>query len=506
MFNKQRLHKLTLVTQFYNILVRILSGSFFIIVLAFFQEPDLSNILIFLGIFLALSLLLFVVETVKYFRTYYWIEGNRLVLQTGLFIQKEKDIQISRIQSIDTSEDIVHRLLKVTKITVNTPGQGLILDALSVSQYKALSDYLNQLKISLNKRTEDEFPEDKLAVDDNSEVIRSEAEDAPAETTLLQLSVGEIVKMTILNGAIFRGFFIFLIGFNFLTDLPLDDLFTEVGSVFISASIIILLASIFIGMILIYTIGIIASIIKNYGYKVTLSGEHLNIKKGLLETQSQTVPLKNVQTLEEKQNWLMKFFGYTTFSLGLTSDSSQKNNENKTEIKEDGQVVLFPIVKSEKLNPLVKQCFPEFVLSPVENVVPVRSIRRFIQFPVLFWLIIAAAISIMFWVYAWIAGLILILFYGFYGYRSYKLTGYHLCENEITVQTPTLFALTKTYVPKNRILNLQVKQNLFLKRANLMKTNFSTAHGIASKEFKLKYIEEKDAFKIFEWFRNGGIN
>lgn len=505
MFNKQRLHKLTLVTQIYNILLRILSGSFFIIILIFFQDPDLKTMLIFLGIFIALSSILFVVEVIKYYRTHYWIEGNRLVLQTGLFVIKEKDIQISRIQSIDTSEDIVHRLLKVTKVTVNTPGQGLSLDALSVSQYKALSDYLNQLKTALNKKDVDSLPEDELSAE-NTEFTQTSQENIPEETGLFQLSIGEIVKMTILNGAIFRGFFIFLIGFNFITDLPLDDFFTEVESVFISASIIILFASILVGMILLYTIGIIASIIKNYGYKVTLTEEYLNIKKGLLETQSQTIPLKNIQTIEEKRNWIMNFFGYTIFSLGLTSDSSQKDNDNKTEVKEDGQVILFPIIKSKQLKPLVKQCFPDYVLAPVETVVPTRSIRRFIQFPVLFWLIVATAASMLLWTYAWIIGLFIIVFYGFFGYRSYKLTGYHLSDSEVSIQTPTLFALRKTYVPKNRILNLEVKQNPFLKKANLAKASFNTAHGMTSKTFKLRFIEEKDAFIIFEWFKNGGAD
>ena len=38
-------------------------------------------------------------------------------------IQKEKDVQISRIQSIDYSENLVHRIFNVTKLEIKTPGK-----------------------------------------------------------------------------------------------------------------------------------------------------------------------------------------------------------------------------------------------------------------------------------------------------------------------------------------------------------------------------------------------
>lgn len=500
MFEKQKLHKATLLILSYNRFKAIILPIGFYAVITLFESYDMFSLLTMLAISIFIFLLTFLFALIKYKRTFYWIDGNRLVQQTGLFVRKEKDIQISRIQSIDTNEDIIHRLLKVTKITITTPGKGLVLDALSTTQYHELSDYLNQIKHSVNQESIIEREHDMSSLESNQDSTQELS--GIEDSIIFQLSISEIVKMTLFSSSFIRNFFIFIVGFNIFFDLPFDTLFNQVGSLISQASIIILAAIVILSMISIYILGIIFSIIQNYKYRVSLSNDQLIIKKGLLETKSQTVPLKNVQTLEEKQNWLMRLFGYTSFSLSLTSDSLEEDNQKDTEEKEDGVVLLFPIVKTDHLTDLVQQCFPDYTLSPVEKVVPVRSIRRFIQFPIAFWVITAALINFFFWDYAWIIGLLLCLLSSLHGYLSYKLAGYHLSENEITIQTATLFSLTKTYIPKYRILNLSMRQNPFLKRAQLAKIEIHTAHGMLSKESKLKFIEEKDALAIFEWFRN----
>lgn len=500
MFEKQKLHKATLLILSYNRFKTIILPIAFYAVISLFESYDTSSLLTMLAINIFIFLLIFLFALIKYKKTSFWIDGNRLVQQTGLFVRKEKDIQISRIQSIDTNEDVIHRLLKVTKVSITTPGKGLTLDALSTTQYHELSDYLNQLKHSFNQETTNEYQEDTSFsnLDQESTQLSSESE----EPMIFQLSISDIVKMTVFSSSFIRSFFIFIVGFNIIFDLPFDALFNQVGSLINQASIIILVAMIILSMICIYILGILFSIIQNYKYRVSLANNQLTIRKGLLETKSQTVPLKNVQTLEEKQNWLMHLFGYTSFSLSLTSDSLEEDDQKDTEEKEDGVVLLFPIVKTNHLTDLVQQCFPDYTLSPVETVVPVRSIRRFIQIPIAFWIIITLVINLFFWDYAWIIGLLLCLLSSLHGYLSYKLAGYHLSESEITIQIVTLFSLTKTYIPKYRILNLSMRQTPFLKRAQLAKVEIHTAHGMSSKESDLKFVEEKDALAVFEWFRN----
>lgn len=500
MSEKQKLHKATLLILSYNRFKAIILPIAFYAVIALFESYDTSSLLTIIAIIIFIFVITLLFALIKYKRTSFWIDGNRLVQQTGLFVRKEKDIQISRIQSIDTNEDIIHRLLKVTKVSITTPGKGLILDALSTTQYHELSDYLNQLKDSFNHASTNEYQEDMSFSNLDQESMHPSSE--VEESMIFQLSISDIVKMTVFSSSFIRSFFIFIVGFNFIFDLPFDALFNQVDSVINNASLIILTVMVLIGVICVYILGILFSIIQNYKYRVSLANDQLTIRKGLLETKSQTVPLKNVQTLEEKQNWLMKLFGYTSFALSLTSDSLEEDNQKDSEEKEDGVVLLFPIVETERLTDLVQQCFPDYTLSPVEKVVPVRSIRRLIQFPIAFWVITAALINFFFWDYAWIIGLLLSLLSSLYGYFSYKLAGYHLSENEITIQTATLFSLTKTYIPRYRILNFSMRQNLFLKRAQLAKIEIHTAHGMLSKESKLKFIEEKDALAIFEWFKN----
>src|SRR5699024_11606339 len=64
------------------------------------------------------------------FRTRFWIEDGKFIYRDGVISNREKELDISRIQSIDFNEPIVHRVFGAVKLYIITPGEGINRDTI----------------------------------------------------------------------------------------------------------------------------------------------------------------------------------------------------------------------------------------------------------------------------------------------------------------------------------------------------------------------------------------
>ncbi|MRE70762.1 PH domain-containing protein, partial [Escherichia coli] len=63
--------------------------------------------LIFPGAILIFSVLGTITKSIKIYKTRYWIENDQLIMTWGVFSKNRKELNIARIQSMDTSQNIV---------------------------------------------------------------------------------------------------------------------------------------------------------------------------------------------------------------------------------------------------------------------------------------------------------------------------------------------------------------------------------------------------------------
>ena len=73
-------------------------------------------------IFGVLLIVFFVTGIIKWKRFVYWFEDDELRIEYGLFVKKKRYIPFDRIQSLDYTEGILHRPLKLVKVKVETAG------------------------------------------------------------------------------------------------------------------------------------------------------------------------------------------------------------------------------------------------------------------------------------------------------------------------------------------------------------------------------------------------
>src|SRR5690625_3609568 len=108
MMSKQRLHPAAMI---FNLFTSVRHSYFFIIVSlvaikghsTFYFTIALTTIII----------LLLVYSFITWYRFTYQIKEDELQIKQGLFIRKERYISRNRIQSIDLTATVIHRLFKL---------------------------------------------------------------------------------------------------------------------------------------------------------------------------------------------------------------------------------------------------------------------------------------------------------------------------------------------------------------------------------------------------------
>lgn len=135
MYSPQRLHPISYVL---SIIEAVKSNFLFVIIFVLFQLDsfdftDWTNY-IWPG-FIAISFtLVFINRTIEIYRTRYWIEGDYFIVKSGLFNLEQKELNIRRIQSMDTVQPIVHQLVGGVKLTIKTPSDGIDLNMVTKRQ------------------------------------------------------------------------------------------------------------------------------------------------------------------------------------------------------------------------------------------------------------------------------------------------------------------------------------------------------------------------------------
>ena len=127
MMSEER-YKLHWITALIEVLKTLKEMIFPLVVLVFangFQDSGTGkwywDYLTFI-IFGVLIIVFFITGIIKWKRFVYWFEDDELRIEYGLFVKKKRYIPFHRIQSLDYTEGILHRPLKLVKVKVETAG------------------------------------------------------------------------------------------------------------------------------------------------------------------------------------------------------------------------------------------------------------------------------------------------------------------------------------------------------------------------------------------------
>jgi putative membrane protein len=158
-----------------------------LILVLFFQRGEKWEAYAF-GIFALIAVVQLVSSLISYFRFYFYIEGEELILEHRRLSLLRTNIPLDRVQTVEFEQGVLHRFLNVVRLQIDTAGSSqteMSLDALSLPQAEALRDYiLEQKAILLAEKGETETPEEEELT-----------ETKPVSELLFSLSLPELFRI-----------------------------------------------------------------------------------------------------------------------------------------------------------------------------------------------------------------------------------------------------------------------------------------------------------------------
>ena len=170
-------------------------------------------------------------------------------MTTGIFNKERKELDISRIQSVDTSQDIINQIVGGVQLQIKTPSDGLELSTISKTQSIEIENTIKDIQNQLSNNDEKDVNLDSyLNVDSSVDNIQGNFEnDMPGQRKrVFKLSFKNLILMSLSSGAIgvalatispIVGSFSNLIPWNRIT----NELFSFANAIAIVISIVCLL-------------------------------------------------------------------------------------------------------------------------------------------------------------------------------------------------------------------------------------------------------------------------
>ena len=360
-----------------------------------FQPPDTWE----------LWLMLLIVPSVlaalaRYFSFRLRYDQTEMVIRSGLVFRNERHVPYHRIQNLDAVQNVVHRLLGVMEVRVDTGASKEPEATISVIPEAAFADMRRRVFAGRSHAATDETATEVTAPSDGR--------------TLLRLPLRELLLTGFLEN---RGMVVVAAFYGLLWESGLfgplwDRLFADgsytpgmvrgimrtvaagdplpLGQLAVIASGIILL------LLLVRGLSMLLAVTRLYGFRLSRVGDDLRSEFGLLTRVSATIPVRRVQSLTVRAAPLYRLFSRTTLRVETAGGSSPGSGHQPATRQRE---ILAPIIRTGEASALVREVLPEIDLSAIEWRPPhPRAFRRAVK-PALFLgvLISLGAIAVIHW-------------------------------------------------------------------------------------------------------------
>ncbi len=433
-------------------------------------ESYLLGVALLIGIFSAIASL------ITYFKFFFYIKDEELIIRSGLFQKKVVNIPFDRIQSINLGQNLVHQLFNVVSLEIDTAGSAgkeATISALSKSDAQAIREYI------LARRS---------AAEDLSDAEVAVSPEASKEKILLRLSVKDLLKTGVSQNHLRALGILIAFGFGLLelledlvgkkrSDALLGQLFgTHWESVF-STLLLMIPFLLLIAMLLSLT----NTVIRYFDLHLIRTEGGFRTIGGLFNRREQSAQLPKIQLLQWSHNPIKKLFNMVSLQIRQASSARQLRR----------QAMYVPACYPPQLAAVRHTYFPqEPDLTFTEN-----GISRLIIFRrVLYRGLLPAVALVILFSNAGLPALLWLLWVPaswWLSHRYHKKWKYYLSREGLRV-TKGLIGEQAALLKWSKVQAVRIRQSLYQQRKGLANIYFFTAAGIIS----IPYIDLQKAYKL----------
>jgi len=443
----------------YKVLIRQLFP--FLLIILFGGSMNKKGTLMYFIIVVAV--LGFIYSVVAFFKYYFYLSEDKLIVQKGVFKKSKIEIPFDRIQSINFEQNLIHRLFNVVKLNMDTAGSSnteLQIVALDASLASNISEYILKHKAE--------------QVDQSESVIDKQLD--RTKKVIFRLSIPQLLKVGITENHLRSGgiiiFFFFWIWEN-LRDMGTDvmDKMKDYAPLAeaLTASLVVISALVILFMILSFIISLIRTILKYYNLNMYRMGDGFIVESGLLNRREYAAKDHKIQVLTWSQNLLQNWSDIFELKLKQASSIAVADKKSLQVAGLDWEDV------QETEAYLLKEYYPELLGIETQGVHPYYRFRHFYYWT----LFLLPAIVIFTLLQEQKIAIALVAFY-IYGLvstqLSYKKKRFGISKNLLLLRGGT-FGHKATILQLFKLQNIMIGSTPFQRKRNLGSLTVFTASG-----------------------------
>ena len=464
--------------------------------------------LIYVGIALLFFVPTFIIALIRYFTIRYRISDGELVVQEGLIFQRVRTVPVERIQNIDMVQGILHRMLNLAEVRVETASgtkPEAVLKVLSLDEMERLREGVKIHKQTSGAVSASLSHGGALPAGDVSDVGLESVDTSPA-LSLLKIPVSWLAKAGFASN---RGFILvgLMMGFYFqfaqgnpgeidAADFADWNFIPEDSSLLIKAGLIA--GGLLVGLTLLRLLGVGWYILRFFGYELRQIGDDFKISCGLLTKVSATIPRKRIQFISVHRGLIMRWMKLASVRIG-TAGGAADTSENATTTVSRRWFI--PVLPESSVDKIIAEMRPGIDLNMDDyRWIPLakRAQSRFIRIAcVVSCVLVAAVYFALEWKLA-IAALIAFPVLIVYAIRKSQSVKYARTDFGVVYRSGVLAKKT-SFSFFEKIQAASWRQTPFDRRWKMATLSVDTAAaGPAEHVIDIKYLDQETAKREYE--------
>ncbi|MGX5763670.1 PH domain-containing protein [Bacillus cereus] len=420
----------------------------------------------------------------KWYYTTYWVENNVLHVKQGLFVKKESYLNKERVQTINTSSNVLYQMLGLKKNQIETAGGG---DEAEVSLAGITVEEATELIAMLNESASELKVEKTLEEVEVKEIITEEKQAREYKLTWKEILIASVTS----------GQFGLLFSLIFFVYHQVDEYIPKwiensVKSYVMEHDIYGWILMIAILLVLSWIISTIGYALKHGDFTVNRRNDEVRISQGLLEKKELVLKLHRIQGITIKEGILRQPFGYCAVQVEVIQSKGTGDEKEK--------VTLHPIIRKDRVQQLLAHLQLPYELNANITSLPKAALRRYLIDSFIFFAMLAiplTGIGIYFEKYYIMWALLpLAIFIFTLGYATFKTNGYSVNGEQITLVYRSVGKYTGL-IRRRHVQSMEKTQSYFQRRADLCTYKFSSA----SSSYKIEHTRVEDAERMQDWYK-----
>jgi putative membrane protein len=279
-----------------------------------------------------------------------------LVIRDGLLFRNVRQIEYERIENIDTERGVLHRLMNVAEVRVETSTGGKPEALIRVLGSSAVEELRNRVFAQGRPAQAERRP--ALAKQEGAKEEHAKEEDE----VLLRLPPAELMRFGFVDN---RGMLVVAAAFGVLSqtgamgsagEFLRERIFdTELGTAGVALAIVALgvLATLFL---LVRLLSLAWALVTLHDFTVTRQSDDLRVRYGLLTRVALTLRLSRVQAVHQSESVMHRFFGRVSLAVDLAGDGVGETNEDG--VPQTRMRWLAPICRPRRSAELIRIALP----------------------------------------------------------------------------------------------------------------------------------------------------